>query len=340
MPSRIFQYLSGAALGALTALTLTACQQDQPTSPSNGSGTDGEAIIDFELTPAGAAAAKASMMVGTHGLPTIPLREQTLSRINASVGWVDNSPFDLSYSGGPVVKAATHYVIYVNCVAPETPGTCWGNGPLAPANFLRDLNASEYLRLVNEYIGADARLKFPVAASMRTTATFATPKRATLQEIQHIVSDAITAAGGATGYAGMYHVFLPKGTEVCIVAGNCYSPSDPASWAFCAFHGSVNFGPTQHVLFTVQPYQGVDGCQWPGQTPQGLIDATGSTLAHEVLETITDPDFDAWSNGLFGFEISDMCSTFSSNLLLNTRQYFLQSQYSNTKHMCTTQAPA
>ena len=71
----MFQYLNGAALGALTALTLTACQQDQPTSPStNGSGTDGEEIIDFELTPAGAAAAKASVMVGTHGLPTIPLR--------------------------------------------------------------------------------------------------------------------------------------------------------------------------------------------------------------------------------------------------------------------------
>ena len=52
MPSRIFQYLSGAALGALTALTLTACQQDQPTSPSNGSGTDGEEIIDFELNHA------------------------------------------------------------------------------------------------------------------------------------------------------------------------------------------------------------------------------------------------------------------------------------------------
>ena len=146
-------------------------------------------------------------MVGTHGLPTIPLREQTLSRMNASVGRVDNSPFDLTYNGGPVIKAATNYVVYVNCVAPATPGTCWGNGTVAPANFLRDLNGSEYLRLVNEYIGAEARLMFPVAAPLRTTAIFANPKRATLQEIQHIVADAITASGGATGYAGMYHIF-------------------------------------------------------------------------------------------------------------------------------------
>ncbi|MFL5492227.1 MAG: hypothetical protein ACJ8AV_12455, partial [Gemmatimonadales bacterium] len=315
MPSRVYQYLNAAALVAVTGLTLTACQQDQPSSPSDGSGTDGEEIIDFQLTPAGAAAAQASVMVGTHSLPTIPLREQTLSRINASVGRVDNSPFDLTYNGGPVVKAATHYVVYVNCAPPETPGTCWGNGTLAPANFLRDLNGSEYLRLANEYIGADAKLKFPVT-SMRTRATFANGNRATLQEIQAIVADAVTQLGGASGYTSIYHVFLRQGTEVCIVAGNCYSPSDPASWAFCAFHGSVNFAADKHVLFTVQPYQGVTGCQWPGQTPQGLIDATGSTLAHEVLETITNPDFDAWANALFGFEISDMCSTFGSNLLL------------------------
>ena len=101
MPSRLYRCLNGAALVALIGLTLTACQQDQPTSPSDGSTTDGEEIIDFDLTPAGAVAAKAAVMVGNHSLPTIPLREQTLSRINAIVGRVDNSPFDLTYNGGP-----------------------------------------------------------------------------------------------------------------------------------------------------------------------------------------------------------------------------------------------
>jgi hypothetical protein len=341
MPRRLYQYLNAAALVALTGLTLTACQQDQPTSPSDGSGTDGEEIIDFELTPAGIAAAKASVMVGTHKLPTVSLREQTFSRMNASVGGVDNSPFDLTYSKGPVVKAARNYVVFVNCVTPATPATCWGDGTLTPANFLRDLNGSDFIRLVNEYIQADAKLNFPVT-SMRTQATFANRNRATLQEIQAIVADAVTRMGGASasGYTAIYHVFLPRDTEVCIVAGNCYSPSDPASWAFCAFHGSVNFGSSQHVLFTVEPYQGVSGCQVPGQTPHGLIDATASTLSHELFETITDPDFDGWFNGLFGFEMSDICASFGSNQTLSLRQYFLQSEYSNTKHLCTGQAPA
>jgi len=329
--------LNTAALAALTGFVLTACQQDQPTSPGSAN-TDGEEVIDFELTPAGAAAAKSSRIVGTHRLPTVPLRELAISKINASVSAVDNSPLDLTNHGGAVVKAARNYVVYVNCVSPETPVTCWGSGTLAPANFLRDLNASDFIRLVNEYTKADTKLNFPVT-SMRTTATFAGGNRATLQEIQHIVSDAVTTAGGASGYTAIYHVFLPKGTEVCIVPGNCYSPSNPASWTFCAFHGSVNFGASQHVLFTVEPYQGVAGCQQPGQSPHGLIDATASTLSHELFETITDPDFDGWWNSLFGFEMSDMCTTFGANVKLNLREYFLQSEYSNTKHMCTSQTP-
>jgi hypothetical protein len=329
--------LNAAALAAITGLMLTACQQDQPTSPPAAS--DGEeTIIDFKLTPEGAAAAQRAAMIGTHKLPTLALRQETISKISASVGRIDNSPFDLTRFAGRVVRGATSYNIYVNCVSPDTPATCWGTGDLTPTTFLRDLNRSNFIRLANEYIGQDAQLQFP-AEGMRVQAAFATPNKPSLQEIQHIVADAVLRTG-ISGYKAIYHVFLPQGTSVCIIPGNCYSPEDPASWTFCAFHGSVNFSATQHVLFTVQPYQGVAGCQVPGQTPNGLIDATASTLSHELFETITDPDFDGWFNTLFGFEMSDLCSTFGSNQLVSFHSYFLQSEYSNTKHMCTSEAPA
>jgi hypothetical protein len=68
------------------------------------------------------------------------------------------------------------------------------------------------------------------------------------------------------------------------------------------------------------------------------MDATASTLAHELFETITDPDLDGWSNALFGYEISDMCFAFGSNKLLNGRPYYLQAEYSNLLHLCTTKA--
>ena len=327
--------LSGALL-VVAAMGLTACEQDQPTSPALG-GDSADEIIDFKLTPEGATAAQNAALVGTHKLPTIPLRQEALSKFSASLGRIDNSPFDLTNFGGKVVRAATSYNVYVNCSVTNAPVVCWGSNNLSPTNFLRDLNRSEFIRLVNEYIGQDAQLRFPVQ-QMRTVANFAVANKATLQDIQHIVADAATSTG-VSGYNAIYHVFLPKGTSVCIVAGNCYSPDDPASWTFCAFHGSVNFSSTQHVLFTVQPYQGVAGCQLPGQTPNGLIDATASTLSHELFETITDPDFDGWYNALYGYEMSDMCATFGSSQLMNGHSYFVQSEYSNNKHLCTSQAP-
>jgi len=219
-----------------------------------------------------------------------------------------------------------------------TPADCWGTGDLSPATFLQDLNRSDYIRLVNEYIGVDAKGRFPVR-QMRTHAPFATRNMATLQEIYQIIADAVTQTG-ASGYGAIYHVFLREGTNVCIDASTCYSPNNPATWAFCAFHGSVNFSGGRHVLFTVEPYQGVDGCRLPDQTPNGLIDATASTLTHELFETITDPDLDGWSNALFGYEISDLCLAFGSNRLLNGHRYFLQSEYSNNLHLCTSRPPA
>ena len=328
---RIFQALHTAAIVTLSGVILTGCRDDA-TSPGAADDQTSE-VIDFELTPEGAAAAKGARMVGSHKLATVTLRQQSLVSFNAT-GPGDNSPFDLTHFGGPVLTGATNYTVYVNCVSPEAPATCWGNGTQGPADFLRDLNLSNYIRIVNEYIGADALGAFP-AQGMRTKVRFATANMATLQEIFHIVSDAVTTTG-ASGYGAIYHVFLPQGTSMCIAPGNCYSPNDPDSWTFCAFHGSMNLEGGLHVLFTVEPYQNVDGCRFPGQTPNGQMDATASTLAHELFETITDPDLDGWSNALFGYEISDMCSAFGANKLLNSRPYFLQAEYSNRLHLCTT----
>lgn len=332
----VLRALNTTTLAILSGIVLTGCQ-DAATTPSVVDDTSNE-LVEFVLTPEGAAAASGATMTGSHKLPTISLRQRSEVEINATVGRLDNSPFDLTHFGGKVLTGAMSFAVYVNCELPNTPATCWGNGTLAPGNFLRNLNNSSYIRIINEYIGVDAFQKFP-ARDMKTRAVFANSQSASLQEIFHIVADAATRVG-MSGYDAIYHVFLPQGTNMCILAGNCYSPNDPASWAFCAFHGGTNLSDGRYVLFTVEPYQGVDGCRLPAQTPNGLLDATASTLAHELFESITDPDLDGWSNALFGYEISDLCFAFGAEKLLNGNKYFLQAEYSNTAHMCMTTVPS
>jgi hypothetical protein len=246
-----------------------------------------------------------------------------------------NSPLDLTYFGGPVVTSTTNRNVYINCQTTAT--DCWGSNGLSPAQFLRDLNNSQFIRINNEFIGADARGKFPTA-QLSTNFTF-TPSgggtpTASLQDLLTILFSAVESTQEA-GYNNIYHLFLPEGTDICVDEQTCYSPDNLDTFVFCAFHGSVDFDQT-HVLFTVEPFQNVFGCVIPGQAPHGTIDATASTLSHEFFETMMDPDLDAWFNALLGEEGSDMCSAFGTNVHLRTHDYFIQSEYSNRAHACTS----
>jgi len=109
----------------------------------------------------------------------------------------------------------------------------------------------------------------------------------------------VASATGATGYGHIYHVFLPPGQDECFDStdSECYSPDHPTSFFFCGYHSSVDFSDIGHVLYTVEPYQDVPGCQVKPGTPNGqLVDSTDNVLNHESFRTISDPDGTAWWN--------------------------------------------
>lgn len=332
--------LAGAA-----ALMLAGCQGDAPTADGTSDGS-GLPVRPISLAPAAFTAGQLSThrLVRTFG--TIATR--TSVRPSSAFGDpVNNSPFDLTYVGGPVVTSARNWNVYVNCDG--GPASCWGTGHLTPATFLRDLNRSPFIRIANQYLGTEAAGQFRVSELGISPVPFApfsitnTTPTATIDDIFAILFSA-AAATGATGYTNMYHLFLPQGTDMCIDVGLCYSPDDFLSWVFCAFHGSVDLpdpaDPSNpalsiHVLFSVEPYQAVGGCSLPSQAPNGVIDATASTLSHEFFETITDPDLNAWFNFLTGEEVADLCSAFASNERMNNHFYSIQTEYSNKTHLCT-----
>lgn len=262
-------------------------------------------------------------------------------------------PADLTYNGGAIVAFAESHAIFLlpNGTCPIA--VCWGN----PEGFLKDLGRSEFIHVADQYIGLFASDRYTVGSHTKIGYT-PTPATAPLTDhdmraIVHFVA----SATGNTGYGHIYHVFLPPGQDECFgplsPAGNgaCYSPDNPNNFFFCGYHSHVNFKDIGHVLYSVEPFQNVDGCNVkPGTANGQLIDSTNNTLSHELFETITDPDGSAWFNftsvALGGAEIGDECSFFTlvppssfffdpSTFKVGPHQYAVQPEYSNVDHACS-----
>jgi hypothetical protein len=243
-------------------------------------------------------------------------------------------PADLHNYGGPLMKTAVQHNIYVNCKSQNQ--KCWGH----PEKFQQDLTGSTFVGLLTPYTKA---AKGAYTFGEGTPVTYQAPTNVyydnDLFSILHVVASTI----GKTGYGDVYHIFLPKGVDTCFdLTTECYSPDNPSTWYFCAYHGNVTFGDIGTVVFSVEPYQNVGGCRY-SSLPSGmnaLDNSTDSTLAHETFESITDPNPNTyktlgWYNIPYNQEIADLCDAFPTTVKLAPGgKYYIQTMYSNKHHGC------
>lgn len=254
-------------------------------------------------------------------------------------------PADLDYHGGHVATTMASHAILVNTLD----GTAreWGD----PLTFLSDLGNSDFIHIIDQFVGATASHRYTLSPHNYQIQLGSIAGPLTDADLQGIVALAVAAKGEA-GYTHEYHVFLPPGVDECFDSTFtvCYSPDIPNTFYFCAYHGSFDVPGVGHVLYSVEPYQNVSGCSDTGAVPNGtLTDSTNSVLSHELFETITDPDGDAWwnstGNGLYGEEIGDECSFINATgfdpslYYVNGKLYAAQPEYSNVNHSCRTKPP-
>jgi hypothetical protein len=246
-------------------------------------------------------------------------------------------PDDLSYQGGPVLQTTQSHAVYVNCGA-----KCFGY----PTKFLRDMEKSKFIHVTDQYVRTDENHRYTVGDSGEVDGY---PVSGPLGPNDFILLAYLSAMAFGNGYGQVHHIFFAPGIDICLDSGLtvCYSPDNFSTFFFCAFHGSIDFTDIGHVLFSVEPYQNVVGCQVGQPSPNGpVVDSQASVLSHEMIETITDPDGTAWwvtnSLDLFGAEIGDVCqnSTFVYQTpRLNGTVYEIQPEYSNGAHACAYRAP-
>jgi hypothetical protein len=323
------RFVAPVVIGS-AGLVLTACASDTPTSVATSDGTPSFPTTKFTVPPGSSTALTLSSK--KFGMMPSVLYETRMAQGRVKTqGSGTSSPWDLTSLGGKVVTTATNWNIYVNC---DTPAGCWGTNGLTPANVLFDLNRSNLIQVANQYLGEDAAGQFTVA-QMSTSYNF-TNHTAQVGDIVNILVAAFIKTGGAFGYNNIYHVFLPKNTDMCLDAMTCYSPDVDSTFVFCAFHNHLNGPGGIPLLFSVEPYQFVGGCTLPAETRQ--IDATATALSHEFTETITDPLGMSWFNFLTGNEIGDLCFAFRFPDRLNRHVYVVQQEYSNIIHACAFDA--
>jgi hypothetical protein len=329
--------VSVVLLGMALTSVPNATAQVESTARVEVSGSDVAAAASFSnfryhILPANTPAGK--IAVASHGFGTAPAAKVP------SVPSPGFYPDDLTFFGGPVAKSLVNHNVYVDCALPN--GGCWGN----PSRFLSDLNHSKFIHVTDQYVGTRANGRYPVGKAIAASFDLFTN---TIGESDLLSIVHAAAKKEGTGHGHIYHVFLPNGVDTCFDRTTvCYSPDDPRSFFFCAYHASVTFNDIGHVLYSVEPYQNVPGCQVAPPHPNGILaDSTNSTLSHELIEAITDPDpGSGWvadsSLVALGAEIGDICepvvndqSQFLDPVVpLNARKYELQLEYSNKYHAC------
>jgi hypothetical protein len=259
-------------------------------------------------------------------------------------------PADVSNPGhNPAVVTTKHHPIYVDNVPSH-----WGN----VSGFLNDLGKSGFIHLLDQYVGSTADNRYTLGTSF-IAPSYPIPANHTLTVLDVAILVHAAASVSGNGLGNFYHVFLPKGVDFCFpppapgALPECYSPDNPNTFVFCAFHADILFGDAVgHVIFSLEPYQNVDGCNLPpsGTANNQLVDSTDNVLSHEVFEGLSDPYGISWwvQNYTFanGNEIGDLCIRFAffkqfnnfywlyGNVDLNDHRYTVQPEYSNQFHGC------
>jgi uncharacterized membrane protein len=232
------------------------------------------------------------------------------------------------YNGGVVLSDPTTYAIW------------WGKPSDFPSDaleamdtFLEGLEGSDYLRIANQYmLGNTAHTRFG-GNLFDSSAPPTQPLALNAQGIDVVTPEILKVLqnnGLKVDPTAIYMLFTSN------------FPTDAAAQSYCAFHAST-FSPDGTLFFLAympNPASALSDCGTnsdPLFTPNNYSEATraiANFTAHEFMETITDPNGDAWIN-TDGAEIGDLCAfQYQTWVPLTESRWKIQEIWSNQVTGC------
>jgi Phosphate-induced protein 1 conserved region len=248
----------------------------------------------------------------------------------------------ITYHGGPVMLGTTkvYYIWYGNWAGDTTPTIL--------TDLANSIGGSPYNNINTTYYQGTSTKSF-VSNSVSflgatSTADTAYGKSLSDANIQSLVSDAISSGRLPKDTNGLYFVLTAK--DVTASSGFCTQ--------YCGWHTHATIaGSNIKYSFVGNPAtQCPAGCGVNSPSPNGNggADAMASILSHELVETVSDPDLNAWYDRS-GNENADKCAytygtTYTSangavaNMKMGTRDYKIQQNWVNAAGgKCAKQYP-
>jgi len=202
----------------------------------------------------------------------------------------------ITYHGGPVMLGQTnvYYIWYGN----------WTTDPTAQSvlnQFGSSIGGTPWYNINTTYYdGSNNHVSNSVKLVTQTNDSGSQGTKLSDAAVQNIVANALASGVLPTDKQGVYFVLTSQ--DVTETSGFCTQ--------YCAWHthGTLN-GTDVKYGFIGNPARCPSACAEQTTTPNGDLagDAMASLIAHELSESVTDPDLNAWFDQR-GQENADKCA--------------------------------
>jgi Phosphate-induced protein 1 conserved region len=281
------------ACGSILAVAGMLCAQDAAaTEPQSIDGTQAKGQSE-----------------GPGARRVIPHRTNPHEAGSPTVGSTGVITPDITFHGGPVMGTPDVYLIWYGNWN-QSNGSDTASGQQIVRDFLHGLSGSNYY-LTNASYGTPTG---SFAVKGEYTDAYSQGKRLSDSRVQAVVTNAISG-------------HLPKSTNgiYFVLTSSDVSESSGFCSRYCGWHtnGSIS-GSDIKYSFVGNAYRCLSGCaaQTVGPNGNAGVDGMVSVIAHELEETNTDPDLNAWYDSS-GSEDADKCAwTFGSNQTLLNGAYY------------------
>lgn len=237
-------------------------------------------------------------------------------------------PPALKYLGGPILESVEVRAVFWG--ADVAPGVRHAVGP-----FLSSITATDsaYMSVLGEYdvagmsIGAGSFLGGIVDVDAPVPADGLITDAMVEAEAARLVDTGLLPAEDGHG---MLVFYFPPGVVIEQAAGSLSCQS------FCGYHSSFTRSGNK-VYYAVLPDQASGGCE-TGCGTHGAVSNTLAVTAHELVETVTDPDDGdvtddstlGWIDLAYG-EVADLCGEWEGE----AKGYTVKTEWSNAANGCT-----